>query len=207
VGTAVIGTVLSPSAAGAQGMVGSSPRAPDRQAAVIFGGAILTMEGAAPTYAEAVVIKDGTIVFVGARREALIKAGKGARQVDLKGKALMPGLIDGHTHLMALGAQAVGANLLPSPDGKADTIDALAAELEVFAKSSDVARTGWIFGLGYDDSVLGRHPTKADLADALDPRCRHDCHVVHRRAGGPAEPDAGGIDQGRQARRLRCAVG
>jgi predicted amidohydrolase YtcJ len=121
------------------------------------------MEGDAPTYAEAVVIKDGTIVFVGARREALIKAGKGARQVDLKGKTLMPGLIDGHTHLMALGAQAVGANLLPSPDGKADTIDALVAELEVFATSSEVARTGWVFGLGYDDSVLGRHPTKADL--------------------------------------------
>jgi len=42
---------------------------------------------------------------------------------------------------MQLGAQAVGANLFPFPDGKADTIDALVAELEVFAKSPDVTPT------------------------------------------------------------------
>jgi|GEM_PF-2154887 len=75
----------------------------------------------------------------------------------------MPGFIDGHAHLMQLGAQAVGANLLPSPDGKADNIDALIGELKVFASSPDVAQTGWIFGMGYDDSILGRHPTKDDL--------------------------------------------
>jgi len=43
---------------------------------------------------------------------------------------------------MQLGAQAVGVNLLPSPDGKADTIDALVAQLEVFAKSPGVIPTG-----------------------------------------------------------------
>jgi len=29
--------------------------------------------------------------------------------------------------------------------------------------SPDVARTGWIFGTGYDDALLGRHPNRDDL--------------------------------------------
>ena len=130
---------------------------------IIGGGRILTMEGAAPSYVEAVAVDKGRIVFAGSRDDAMKLWGKGTRFKNLGGQTLMPGFIDGHQHLLQYGAQAVGANLLPSPDGKADTIDALVEELKVFAKSPDVAQTGWIFGMGYDDSVLGRHPTKADL--------------------------------------------
>ena len=130
---------------------------------IINGGPILTMEGAAPTYVEAVAVDKGRIVYAGSLAEAMKLKGTATRIKDLGGQTMLPGFIDGHTHFAQLGAQAVGANLLPSPDGKADTIDALVAELQVFAKSPDVAQTGWIFGMGYDDSVLGRHPTKADL--------------------------------------------
>ena len=108
-------------------------------------------------------VDKGRIVFAGSRDEAMKLWGTGTRFKNLGGQTMMPGFIDGHAHFVQLGAQAVGANLLPSPDGKSDTIDALVEELKVFAKSPDVAQTGWIFGMGYDDSVLGRHPTKADL--------------------------------------------
>lgn len=130
---------------------------------IIGGGRILTMEGAAPAYVEAVAVDKGRIVFAGSRDEAMKLWGSGTRFKNLGGQVMLPGFIDGHAHFVQLGAQAVGANLLPSPDGKADTVDALVAELKVFASSPDVAQTGWIFGMGYDDSVLGRHPTKADL--------------------------------------------
>ncbi len=130
---------------------------------IIGGGRILTMEGAAPSYVEAVAVDKGRIVFAGSRDDAMKLWGKGTRFKNLGGQTMLPGFIDGHQHVLQLGAQAVGANLLPSPDGKADTIDALVEELKVFAKSPDVAQTGWIYGMGYDDSVLGRHPTKADL--------------------------------------------
>ena len=67
--------------------------------------------------------------------------------------------------LRSLVLQAVGANLLAAPDGNVATIDDLVAELKKFAKGSEVDRTGWIFGVGYDDSILaeGRHPTRDDL--------------------------------------------
>ena len=37
------------------------------------------------------------------------------------------------------------------------------AKLQEFAKGKDVGRMGWIFGLGYDDALLGRHPNRDDL--------------------------------------------
>ena len=66
-------------------------------------------------------------------------------------------------HAQQFGGQAVGANLLAPPDGSVNTIDDVVAKLEAFAASPDAERTGWIFGVGYDDALLGRHPTRADL--------------------------------------------
>ena len=40
---------------------------------IYFGGDIITMEGDKPIYSEAVVVNNGTIVFVGNKEEALNK--------------------------------------------------------------------------------------------------------------------------------------
>lgn len=131
--------------------------------ALYLGGPILTMEGDQPTYVEAVVVDDGKIAFAGPRAEADKWKGAGTRIVDLGGKTLMPGFIDGHAHVQQFGTQAIGANLLAPPDGQVNTIDDLVARLQEFAAGPDVAMTGWIFGMGYDDALLGRHPTREDL--------------------------------------------
>jgi len=130
---------------------------------IIFGGPILTMEADQPAYVEAVAVKDGAIVFAGALSEAETFAGADTARQDLGGRTLMPGFIDGHAHVLQFGSQAVGANLLAPPDGSVNTIDDVVAALKAFAAEPDVSRTGWIFGLGYDDALLGRHPTREDL--------------------------------------------
>jgi predicted amidohydrolase YtcJ len=130
---------------------------------IITGGPILTMEGAEPATAEAVVVDDGRIVFVGSKADALKRKGGGTVVKDLAGKTLMPGFIDGHAHAQQFGAQAVGANLLAPPDGDVNTIDDVVDKLKAFAQGPDVKLTGWIFGVGYDDALLGRHPTREDL--------------------------------------------
>jgi len=136
----------------------------ERTADTIYtGGDIVTVNDAQPA-AEAVAVKDGRILAVGSRAE-VEQAHKGAatQVVDLAGHTLVPGFIDGHAHVMAFGGQAVGALLLAPPDGPVETIDDVVAQLQEFAKGPDVARTGWIFGIGYDDALLGRHPTRDDL--------------------------------------------
>jgi predicted amidohydrolase YtcJ len=134
--------------------------------AIYYGGDIITMEGDTPAYAEAVAIKDGKILFVGNKADAEQMKGTTTKMNDLQGKTLVPGLFDGHSHFVGFGAQAVGANLLASPDGNANSIDGVVNELKGwYAKNGTDMTNGWIFGMGYDDAILkeGRHPTKVDL--------------------------------------------
>lgn len=143
---------------------GCKPSEPEVRADAIYvGGTIVTMSDAQPR-AEALAIKDGKILALGARPE-VENAHKGAttKTVDLGGRTLMPGFIDGHAHGQQFGMQAVGANLLAPPDGRVNTIDEIVARLKTFGEGPDVDKTGWIFGVGYDDALLGRHPTRQDL--------------------------------------------
>jgi predicted amidohydrolase YtcJ len=131
---------------------------------IYHGGVVLTVDDRNPS-AEALAVRDGSIVAVGSDEEVLALRGDETNVVDLGGLTVVPGLIDGHVHLGGLGAQAVGANLLAPPDGRVEDIDDLVQALREFADGPDVERTGWIFGMGYDDAILaeGRHPTADDL--------------------------------------------
>jgi len=143
---------------------GCKPADPDVVADAIYtGGPIVTVNDAQPD-AEAVAVRDGMILAVGTMAE-IEKSHKGTttKMIDLDGRPLAPGFVDGHAHFLGFGSQAVGANLLAPPDGSVNTIDDLVAKLQEFAQGPDVGRTGWIFGLGYDDALLGRHPTRDDL--------------------------------------------
>ena len=74
---------------------------------------------------------------------------------------MLPGFIDTHGHVFNVGVQAAAANLLAPPDGQVTDVASLQATLRAWAEKSPavVARTGWIIGMGYDDSQLREQPT------------------------------------------------
>ena len=137
---------------------------------VYSGGDILTMAGAEPAYADALAVRDGKILAIGTRAEVAKAAGAGAAQVDLAGRTLLPGFIDGHSHLLNYADSLVQANLNPPPIGGvtkiADIIEAVRKlKADMKAGPGDV-----LIGQGYDQDMLAerRHPTAADL-DAVFP--------------------------------------
>jgi predicted amidohydrolase YtcJ len=134
-------------------------------AIVYFNGDIITMKGNSPVYAEALVVKNKKIKFVGSSEEAIKIAGIGHQMINLEGKTLLPGFIDGHAHFASFSAQAIGAKILPPPDAGAKDIATLISILKTWNTPENRALTGWIFGMGFDDSVLEekRFPTKHDL--------------------------------------------
>lgn len=134
-------------------------------AVVYSGGDIITMKGDLPEYAEALVVNAGKITFVGSLAEAKENAAEGHKFIDLKGKTLLPGFIDGHAHFSSFSSQAIGAQILPPPDAGAKDIPTLINILKEWNTPENRALTGWIFGMGFDDSVLEekRFPTKHDL--------------------------------------------
>ncbi|WP_268124785.1 amidohydrolase [Roseivirga pacifica] len=132
---------------------------------IYSGGDIITMQGDSPKYVEAIVVKDDKISFTGSLIDAKENAGSGYTSYDLMGKTLLPGFIDGHAHFAAFSAQAIGAQILPPPDAEAKNIPELIKILKDWNTPENRALTNWIFGMGFDDSVLEekRFPTKHDL--------------------------------------------
>ncbi len=62
--------------------------------------------------AEALAVKDGTILFVGSAEEAESYRGSETRVMDVGGATVLPGLIDSHTHVLALGRIRSQVNLI-----------------------------------------------------------------------------------------------
>src|SRR6266566_9343931 len=77
-----------------------SPEASARQADLILSnGKIITVDERF-TIAQAVAIRGDRIVAVGNNQEITQLGGLNTRKIDLKGKAVIPGRIDNHMHLL-----------------------------------------------------------------------------------------------------------
>jgi predicted amidohydrolase YtcJ len=77
------------------------PAAVERYAdVVLFNGPVLTMDKSTVdfTVARAVAVRDGRILAVGDTDTILKLAGPQTKKIDLAGKAVMPGVVDTHSH-------------------------------------------------------------------------------------------------------------
>ena len=143
------------------------------QPTLYYGGDIITMEGGnTPNYVESIVQDEGKIVFVGTKAEALKHYHGKAKEVDLQGKTLLPGFIDGHSHIYNTGLMSLFANVMPSPDGPGKNFDALVQNIKAWMQTENgkfiIKKFGWVVANGYDDSQLDEkvHPT-ADVLDKI----------------------------------------
>ncbi len=90
-----------------QGATSSTPGPADR---VYRNGIIFTADATNRT-AEALAIRDGRIVYVGANQGVAPFVGPSTKSVDLEGRFLMPGLVDGHMHPLEAGLQLLKCSL------------------------------------------------------------------------------------------------
>ncbi len=92
--------------------------------------------------AEAVVVKDNGIVFVGSTTDARRFAGNGAETIDLGGRLLLPGFIDDHVHFVLGGEAATGLDTR-----LCTSRDAFVAAIRAHV---DTHRGSWIKGGDWD---------------------------------------------------------
>lgn len=79
-------------------------RAADR---IFLGGVVLPLTEPRAR-AEALAVSEGRILAVGSREEVLRLRASHTQIVDLKGRALLPGFVDAHTHLVSQGLKEIG---------------------------------------------------------------------------------------------------
>src|SRR5215471_21139002 len=127
-------------------------------------GEVITVNDAQPS-AEAVAVKDGKILAVGARDDVMRYQGPSTEVVDLKGRTMVPGFVDGHSHICDYGALWGYPTLSPPPVGDVKNIDDIIVKMRRFIQEMKIPRGVAVFGNGYDDSMLAekRHPAKEDL--------------------------------------------
>ena len=133
---------------------------------VLEDGVFVTMASAGAGPAEAMLIRDGRIAAVG-RAATVRAAAPGAQVVRLGGATVVPGLIDAHCHVADIGYLAAAADC---SQPSAPDIAAVGARLRDAAART--AEGSWVTGSGYAEYKLreGRHPTRADLDQAVPGR-------------------------------------
>jgi len=157
-GLRTVGFGLAVGLLGTWGTAGGAAPLPLAPATLYSGGDILTMAGPKPTYAEALVERNGRILYVGPLAGALKAAGGGARQVNLAGRTLLPGFVDAHGHLVLashtlLNADLIGVKSIPELLGR------------MKAHAATLPEGLMVEGMGYRAEQLAenRHPTKEEL--------------------------------------------
>ncbi len=119
---------------------------------LIYGGTIYTVDSTAITV-EAVATKDNLILFAGTLAEAEEFKNKQTELIDLKGKTMTPGLIEGHGHFMGLGYNELTLDLMNTTSYQA-IVDAVAERIKT-AKPGE-----WITGRGWHQSKWDSMPTE-----------------------------------------------
>jgi len=139
----------------------AGPSEPEPVDLVVRGGAIHTADARNPV-AEALAVRDGRFVFVGDAREAERWIGEATDVIELNGRAVIPGLIDGHVHLESGLALIRGVDLT----GIADRDEWLR---RIAARAAERGAGAWIVGGRWDHTLAGGEFPSLEELDPVTP--------------------------------------
>jgi predicted amidohydrolase YtcJ len=129
---------------------------------VLEGTTVLTVD-AADSVAQAVAVRGGRIVAVGRDVDVEPLIGPGTRVLSLRGKTVVPGFIDSHTHNVHVGEFRYRLDQL---NLAAELVPSIADVLRLVRERAAAARPGqWIGGRNYDPNGIEerRWPTRWEL--------------------------------------------
>ena len=123
---------------------------------ILYGGHIYTAD-AALGEAQAIVIEDNEIIYVGTEREALTYRRPMTRVISTKGKMVLPGFHDAHVHPLLGGRSIMGCDL----SGAAELTDLT----NILRSCQDNSKKNWLIADGLN---LGFFDQSGPTLDWLD---------------------------------------
>ncbi len=148
---------------------------------VIQNATIYTVDENNPS-AQAVAVVGGTVAFVGSDADVAGWVGENTEMLDMRGKTLTPGFIEGHAHFSGVGANKMNLDLM--------AVDSYAAIVNQVKRAvRDTPPGEWIIGRGWHqdkwDSLPGTMVQGFPVHDALS-AVSPDHPVYLRHASGHA---------------------
>jgi hypothetical protein len=135
-------------------VVAAAPPAADL---IVHDARIYTVDATHPVV-QALVVRDGRVVFVGSTREAMTFRAAKTQVLDLDGAAVIPGMIDAHAHLLGLGQSLQTIDLRGTA-----SFDAVIAR--VVERRAATVPGRWIVGRGWDQNDWADHPVLLERVD------------------------------------------
>ena len=108
---------------------------------VFSNGKIITVDERF-SIAQAVAIRGGRVLATGTNQAIAQLAGPNTRRIDLKGKAVIPGLIDNHMHLLRAGSTWAKELRFDGVDSRKQAIEMLRTRVKAAAPGE------WIYNIG-----------------------------------------------------------
>lgn len=136
-----------------------------------FNGTFLTMDDSSNV--EAILVQDGRIVKTGSKETVFGCKQPDTVEIDLKGKTMMPGFIDGHSHFSGF------ANSLSQCDlSESVCFDDIVAKIKSFIEENQIPEGQWVTATNYDHNFLNEkcHPNK-ELLDKISRN--HPIVIIH----------------------------
>lgn len=127
---------------------------------VVRNGNVITVDEQQPIE-ESFAVRDGKFIAVGDDEIVEKTIGPDTQVIDASGKTVTPGFIDAHMHPNPIYPfESPHATIDVSPEQVTSMQDLIA----LLRKKAEFTPEGqWIKGSRYQDTVLGRHPTRKDL--------------------------------------------
>ncbi|MEN3039138.1 MAG: amidohydrolase [Candidatus Kryptonium sp.] len=123
---------------------------------IFINGKIWTVDKAKPI-AQAVAVLGDKIIAVGSNSEIKKYSGKNTQVIDLKGRLMLPGFIDGHTHFVYGGLQLMSVDLRT-----ARTPEEFAQKIKEYAEKNPGR---WITGGDWDHELWGGELPRKEWID------------------------------------------
>ncbi|HYG19274.1 MAG TPA: amidohydrolase [Ohtaekwangia sp.] len=119
---------------------------------IITGGPIYTVNDQQPVV-EGVAVRGGKIIFAGSAEETQALRGDNTKIIDLNGRGMTPGFIEGHGHLMEVGYNELQLDLMA-----VKSYDELVEKVKDAVSKSQPGE--WIVGRGWHQDKWDNSPRK-----------------------------------------------
>lgn len=137
-----------------------------------FNGKIITMDETCPQV-QAILIDGGRILKKGTNEALLAFKKEDTVCIDLQGKTMLPGFIDGHSHFAGLATSLCQCDL-----SQAQSFGDIIRMLKEFILKNKIPDGQWVTGTNYDHNFLSekKHPDKFVLDAASQ---THPIVIIH----------------------------
>jgi len=147
----------------------AADKAKDVKADVVYRNGFVYTVDSVLSHAQAIAVKDGKFIAVGSNDDIKAFTGKDTRTVDLKGKMVMPGLVDAHIHALRGALTALGLAFPVTA-----SVDEIKAAVKKYIADKKLKKGEWVEGAKWSIDYKKLNAKMLDEVSPDNPVFLHD---------------------------------